>query len=96
MADAVSVAPDVYTVMFENDRVRVLAIKTDPGGSSELHSHPDMVLYAVSDCKWALTDAAGETIEAQIPADGIFYQEATSHSAKEIAGGSHAIVIELK
>ncbi len=56
MADAVSVAPDVYTVMFENDRVRVLAIKTDPGGSSELHSHPDMVLYSVSDCKWALSD----------------------------------------
>ena len=49
MADAVSVAPDVYSVMFENDRVRVLAIRTDAGASSEMHSHPDMVLYAVSD-----------------------------------------------
>ena len=97
MADAVSVAPDVYKVLFEDHRVRVLAIRTEPGGSSEMHSHPDMVLFAVSDCDWRLTTAEGESVEARIPKDDVFYQDATSHAAEDIgANGSYAIAIEMK
>lgn len=94
--DAVEVAPDVYGVMFENDRVRILEIKTAPGGSSALHTHPDLALYAVTECNWDLTTADGETITAKIPAGGVFYQDATSHAAKEVGSGSHAIAIEIK
>jgi len=97
MADAVSIAPDIYKVLFENDRVGVLSIRTAQRASSEMHSHPDMVLFAVSDCDWKLTTADGESVEAHIPADGVFYQEATSHAAEDIgASGSYAIAIELK
>ena len=96
MADAVSVAPDVYSVKFENDKVRVLEIRTEAGASSNMHSHPNMVLFAVTDCNWELTTEAGEKIEAKIPAGEIFYQDATEHAAKEIGGSSHAIAIELK
>jgi len=97
MADAVSVAPDVYQVLFEDHRVRVLSIRTAPGASSEMHSHPDMVLFAVSDCDWKLTTTDGESVEARIPKDEIFYQEATSHAAKDIGtSGSYAIAVEMK
>lgn len=96
MPDAVAVGPHVYGMRFENDRVRVLQIKTGAEGSSEMHSHPAMVLYAVTDCNWELTTEAGETVEAKVPAGEIFYQDATTHAAKEIGGGSHAIAIELK
>ncbi len=95
--DAVSVAPDIYKVLLENDRVRILEIRTEPGGSSELHSHPDMALYAVTDCAWDLTAPDGETVTAEIPAGAVLYLDATSHSAKDVGtSGSHAIAIELK
>ena len=95
--DAVSVAPHVYKVVLENDRVRMLEIRTEPGASSEMHSHPDLALYAVTDCTWELTSADGETITAEIPAGAVFYQEATSHSAKDVGpSGSFAIAVELK
>lgn len=48
--DAVVIAPDVYKVAFENERVRVLDTRTAPGGTSEMHGHPEMVGYAVTDC----------------------------------------------
>lgn len=97
MADAVSVAPHVYKVLLENDRLRVLEIRTKPGESSDMHSHPDMVLYAVSDCDWELTAGSGESAEARIPAGTATFLEATSHTAKDIgSAGSHAIAIELK
>ncbi len=95
--DAVSIAPDVYKVVLENDRVRVLEIKTEPGGSSSEHSHPDMVLYAVTDCAWDLTAPDGETVTAEIPAGATIYLDATTHSAKDVgSSGSLAIAIELK
>ena len=94
--DAVEVAPDICSVLLENDRVRILEIKTAPGGSSEMHTHPDLALYAVTECNWELTSADGETITAVIPAGGVFYQDATSHAAKEVGSGSHAIAIEIK
>ncbi len=95
--DAVSVAPHVYKVLLENDRVRMLEIRTEPGDTTELHSHPDLALYAVTDCAYELTSADGETATAEIPAGAVFYQEATSHSAKDVsASGSLAIAVELK
>lgn len=97
MADAVSIAPDVYKVLLENDRVRVLEIKTAPGDTTELHSHPDMTLYAVTDCTWALTSPDGETVTAEVPAGAVIYLDATEHSAKDVGTtGSHGIAIELK
>ena len=97
MSDAVSVAPHVYKVLHENDRVRVLAIRTEPGAGSEMHSHPDMVLYAVSDCDWELTGPDGEVVQASLPADQILWLDATTHSAKDNGkSGSYAIAIELK
>ncbi len=95
--DAVAIAPDIYSVVLENDRVRVLEIETEPGGSSAEHSHPDMVLYAVTDCAWDLTAPSGETVTAEIPAGATIFLEATTHSAEDLgSSGSHAIAIELK
>ncbi len=97
--DAVSIAPDIYKVVLENDRVRVLEIKTEPGGSSTEHSHPDMVLYAVTDCAWDLTGPDGETVTAEIPAGGTIFMDATIHSAKDGRSTGTpmvAIAIELK
>ncbi len=60
--DIAQVAPDVYKVVLENERVRVLDTRTAPGGTSQMHHHPDMVGYAVSDCSWDLTSPEGETV----------------------------------
>ena len=38
--DAVSVAPNLYKVLFENDRMRILDTRYGPGVKSEMHSHP--------------------------------------------------------
>lgn len=95
--DAVSIAPDVYRVILENDRVRVLEISTEPGGTTDMHSHPDMVVYAVSACDWRLTSPEGEVVELHLPAGETGFQETVSHSAEDIgSSGSRAIAIELK
>ncbi len=97
MADSVSVAPDVYSVMLENARVRVLEIRTKPGQSSEIHSHPDMVLYAVTDCDWRLGSDSGDPVDVHIPQGDSMFLDAVTHTALDIGqSGSHAIAVELK
>ena len=48
MADAVSVAPHLYKVLLENDKVRVLETRYGPGVKSEMHSHPDLVAVGLT------------------------------------------------
>ena len=47
--DEISVAPEVYSVVFENERVRVFSVRADPGSGSPIHRNPDSVMYTVSD-----------------------------------------------
>ena len=59
--DAVEAAPEVYEVVLENDRVRVLEVTGVPGVVSPMHGHPDSVVYAVDAAEILVTDAAGES-----------------------------------
>ncbi len=38
--DAVAVSPDIYTVLFESDEIRVLELEYEPGERDAMHSHP--------------------------------------------------------
>ena len=46
--DPAVVSPDLYTVIFENDRVRILEYRDSPGDQTRPHSHPDSVMYTLS------------------------------------------------
>jgi hypothetical protein len=47
--DSLLVAPDVYKLAFENERVRVLSFVTQPGQKWALHSHPDSLAVSLSE-----------------------------------------------
>ena len=49
--DAVTVSPDVYKVIAENDSVRVVAATWKPGQRDMMHSHPAIGIYILSDCQ---------------------------------------------
>jgi len=38
--------------LLENDRVRLLDFKLQPGKKTAQHSHPDTVVYALNDKLW--------------------------------------------
>jgi quercetin dioxygenase-like cupin family protein len=44
--DAVAVSPDIYTVLFENDEIRVLELTYEPGERDAMHSHPRYTIVA--------------------------------------------------
>ncbi len=95
--DAVAVAPDVYKILFENDRVRVLEVTGVPGGRSPMHSHPDSVMHALSDATIMVTSERGESEKAEIIAGATFWTPATTHSVENVGTGTVRFIrVELK
>jgi len=95
--DAVTVAPHFYTVVLENDRVRVLEARGKPGDKTELHAHPAQVVIAITDGQFRFTSPDGHTVEAELKAGQAMYLDPVEHTA-EITGTteSHTVLVELK
>ncbi len=94
--DAVKVAPDVYKVVFENEKVRVLEVKMEEGSGTEMHSHPDTLIYILSGGKVNFTDPSGEVVDLETADGETVWMEATEHATQHVAGAIHALLIEPK
>ena len=95
--DAVKVAPNLYKVLLENDRVRVLESRYKPGDKSAMHSLPAIVGYLLGDGKASFTFPDGQTMEIEMKAGEALYMEAQDHSVENLGTTDvHAVLIELK
>ena len=45
--DAATVAPSIYKVLLDDERVRVLDVNFKPGASAGAHSHPESIIHVV-------------------------------------------------
>ena len=95
--DSVTVAPHLYKVLLENDRVRVLEVRAQPGTTSAMHTHPSYVAVAISDGKYRFTSPDGKSVEMGLKPGQAGFFGPVEH-ATEIIGTSegHIILIELK
>lgn len=59
MLDPVRVAPHIYTVAFENERVRVLERTIRNGETEPLIEQPDRVVIYLNACAWLEDDGKG-------------------------------------
>jgi hypothetical protein len=88
--------PDLYSVIFENDRIRVLEYKDRPGDSTTPHLHPDSVMYTLSSFKRRLA-AGGREVDVKIDAGSVRWLDAQEHSGLNIGDTeTHVIFVELK
>jgi beta-alanine degradation protein BauB len=95
--DALKAAPDVYSLVMENERVRVLSVKFKPGQKAVMHSHPDHVIYVLKDGKLKITLPDGANNEVSLKAGQAIWMQAGQHAAENL-GKTEAnnIVVELK
>ncbi len=94
--DPIKVASNVYKLIMENDRVRVLNVTFKPGDKAVMHYHPDHVVYVLNGGKLKLT-AEGKTDVMDLKAGQAVFLNEQSHEAENV-GDSTAdlLVVELK
>lgn len=95
-ADPVETNPDLYSVVFENERVRVLEYRDDPGTKSVPHHHPDSVMVTLSGFDRRLSSEGG-SLDVTMPQGVARWLGAQTHSGENIGSSeTHVIFIELK
>jgi hypothetical protein len=88
--------PDLYHLIFENDRIRVLEYRDRPGDSTTPHLHPDSVMYTLSSFNRRLA-SGGREVDVKIDAGSVRWLDAQEHSGLNIGDTeTHVIFVELK
>ncbi|MDP9122481.1 MAG: cytoplasmic protein [Acidobacteriota bacterium] len=82
---------------FENERIRVLEIVSNPGDRELQHSHPANILYLSTGGKLRITTADGQSKDVEFKTGDTPWREPVTHSAENIGTTQlHAIIVELK
>jgi hypothetical protein len=96
MPDPVETNPDLYHVVLENDRVRVLEYLDHPGDATTPHSHPDSVMITVASSR-RRPAAGARAVEVALPALQARWLDAQEHSGTNIGEtDTHTFFVELK
>jgi quercetin dioxygenase-like cupin family protein len=97
MADPTTTDPDKYRVIFENDRVRVLEYRDEPGQATHPHHHPASVMVTLSAFERRLVAEDGSSRDATLEAGQVRWLEAQVHSGENIGQTpTHVVFVELK
>src|SRR3989338_1886534 len=80
-ADPLEVAPDMYKLVYENERVRVMQVRFPVGGKIAEHSHPDHFVYVLEGGNLQIVKADGSAADVAVQEGEIVWLEAETHSA---------------
>ncbi len=95
--DALKGAPDVYSLIMENEKVRVLSAKFKPGQKTAMHSHPDHVIYVLKSGKLKITLPGGQSNEVVLKKGQAIWMQAGQHAAENIGRyEANNLVVEIK
>jgi beta-alanine degradation protein BauB len=94
--DPVKTDPGLYSVVLENERVRVLEYRDHPGDRTSVHDHPDMVIIPLATFRRRLS-VDGRTVEVEKRTHDVGWVPAQTHAGENIGDtDSHALFVELK
>jgi quercetin dioxygenase-like cupin family protein len=90
-------APNVYKLIFENQRVTVFDVLIKPGEKAKMHKHKDHVVYAIEGgtAQLAFPDGKKEKIQPKT-GDTIWMDEQTHETTNLGNKNIHLLVIEVK
>jgi len=89
-------ASNVYKLLNESDKVRVLEVTFKPNDVAKMHHHPYHVVYALSGGRMRLT-SGGKTQEIEVKTGQVIFLDAQDHEAKDIGKTTlDLLVMELK
>jgi len=95
--DAVKTDPKHYTVVSENDQVRILKVHYGPHEKSIMHSHPNSVAVFLTDTSGKFTFPDGKTQDLTTKAGDAQFTPAGTHLPENLKDTPFdLILVELK
>ena len=90
------VASNVYKVLNENERMRVVKVTFKLGETAKMHHHPQHMIYVLKGGKLTLT-SGGKAQAIDLKEGSVIFMEAQDHEATNIGDSVvELLVVELK
>ena len=94
--DPTETDPELYKIVFENERVRVLEYRDAPGDRTTQHNHPDSVMVTLSEFDRKLIMGDQER-EVSLSSGQATWLPAQTHAGENVGStATHTIFVELK
>jgi quercetin dioxygenase-like cupin family protein len=95
--DAVKTDPKHYSVVSENDEVRILKVHYGPHEKSVMHSHPDAVAVFLTDATATFHLPDGTSMVSKVKVGESQFTKAGTHLPENMGDkGMDVILVELK
>ncbi len=95
--DPIKMSPTNYKVAFENERIRVLEMRYQPGEKVGMHDHPEHVVYITGPGKVKFTYPKDPPLISETKIGEIIWGPAVSHTLENIGKTEfNALLVELK
>ena len=95
--DPVTLSPQYYKVLLDNEQVRVLEYRLKPGEKEVMHSHSAAFVYGFNDAKTKTTLPDGKVSEYTAKAGDFFWRSPVTHALENIGYTEvHSLAVELK
>lgn len=96
-ADETTLPSGLSKAVFENERVRVVRYRFEPGDKDEMHGHPDRVQILLTDSKTRVMTLDGKTTLSQGEAGQVYWWPAVQHSVQNVGDNPlEGILVEMK
>jgi len=94
--DAVTVNSKIVSVEYENDSIRVLRVKFATHDRLEMHSHPSLVVVALTPNSRRIFMPDGTQRDAQAKSGEVSWREPGTHAVENLGDAFENIEIEFK
>jgi quercetin dioxygenase-like cupin family protein len=95
--DPLAVAPEMYRLLFENERVRVMEVSFQPGQKIAAHSHPDHYVYVAEAGTLRIFKPDGTSTDVTVNVGDVVWIAAETHWAENIGATPVRLVVnEIK
>ncbi|RIL04517.1 MAG: hypothetical protein DCC75_12555, partial [Proteobacteria bacterium] len=91
--DPLTVAPDMYKLLFENDKVRVMEVTFKPGQKIAEHSHPDHFVFVKEPGKLKISKPDGTSSDADLKSEQVIWIPSESHWAENTGSTTVQLVV---
>lgn len=97
MNDAVNVAPHLHTVIFEDDKMRVLKVIVKPGDKAGMHWHPQNINYILAGGMLRFEKEDGSFADVELTVGKVTSSPESSHGVENIGSTFvETVQVELK
>ena len=95
--DPLKAAPKMYTLLFENDDVRVMKVHFKPGEKIAKHSHPNHFVVVTHPGKLRIYKEDGTSTDAELKTNEVMWINAETHWAENIGKTDVELIVnEMK